>query len=413
MQGILLGAVVFATLNAQSSTVSSSSNGILTAAQLATKMGKLDPESEFPRPNVSISLRKIVYASTDFYGKPTRVSGLLAYPSTGAPKGLIVFCHGTINSSDNAPSRYKGGDKIAEETDIAVSLFASGGYAVACPDYLGLGDNSGVHPYPLGSVNAKSAIDIVNPARLIAKKYNWNIGRSLFITGYSEGGGVAMWTAKLLQEKSHSNYVISSAVPMSGPYDLSGTMAKSLIAHESNPLWVGAKAFLASYCGYSLSTFYPEVKLKNLFVPSFASYVPYIFKKELDDDTTAKRLMVKAVQLGAITSLRRIVQPEAIKAIDSEDLTNPFLKVMNTQNIYNWKPEFPIYLVCLKQDKLVPAENTHLAYKAMSENGTRAVEAHEIDNENLTHITAMPSTTILARKFFDGGFDAVPKSISD
>ncbi len=76
----------------------------------------------------AIELHKVSYRSRDEKNRAVVLTGLVALPRGGAPKGLIIFNHGTIVNSALAPSRFTGKSN-ASEAELAVLAFASGGYA--------------------------------------------------------------------------------------------------------------------------------------------------------------------------------------------------------------------------------------------------------------------------------------------
>ena len=61
------------------------------------------------------------------------------------------------------------------------------------PDYPGLGDGKGVHPYYNMAKNARSGLEMLDPAWFSAEKFKLKMGTNYFISGYSQGGAVAMW----------------------------------------------------------------------------------------------------------------------------------------------------------------------------------------------------------------------------
>jgi hypothetical protein len=128
--------------------------------------------------------------------------------------------------------------------------FATGGYAVAMPDYLGLGDDDSFHPYPYGDLNSRSGIDLVTQIRANPPRFLIDLGPKNFVTGYSEGGAVAMWTVKNLSGPG-APWQVAKAAPLSGPYDLSGVTAKSLLDRGLGLEDLAMKVFLMSYVAQS------------------------------------------------------------------------------------------------------------------------------------------------------------------
>jgi hypothetical protein len=250
--------------------------GVLSVSQVNQREKELFGNSG-PKPATSsVILYKVRYKSTSMKGLPVVLSGLLVLPKNGAPMGLVIYDHSTLWDRRESPSRYNGKNDIPETQDAAIT-FASGGYAVAMPDYLGLGDDPGVHPFPLGSVNCFSGIDMVLPCRAIAKARKTYISPRLFIAGYSEGGAVAMWTVRTLEHKPIPGNFLTAGAPMSGPYDMSGVTAVSFERSTRDPKLLAARLFLLSYMGYSyqkkLQEFSLVTTLPTPLQPTFPMYL--------------------------------------------------------------------------------------------------------------------------------------------
>src|SRR5258707_3402484 len=100
-------------------------------------------------------------------------------------------------------------------------MFAAQGYIVVAPNYAGYDISMlGYHPFLNADQQSGEMIDILAAARTALPKTlsaATSDGGKLFITGYSEGGHVAMATQRALEA---SGAVITGAAPMSGPYAL-------------------------------------------------------------------------------------------------------------------------------------------------------------------------------------------------
>src|SRR5688572_22752894 len=101
--------------------------------------------------------------------KTVKASGLLLVPlGTNEPAPLISVQHGTSFSKDEAPtaSPYTG-----------MELFASAGYIVLMPDYLGYGSSSEIfHPYYDKAYSALAVIDMITASKefLLREKIGFN-----------------------------------------------------------------------------------------------------------------------------------------------------------------------------------------------------------------------------------------------
>jgi alpha-beta hydrolase superfamily lysophospholipase len=296
------------------------------------------------------------------------------------------------------------------EVASASIAFAGGGYAVLMPDYLGLGVNQTVHPYPLASINWRSGVDMLPAVTQLATDSRLPLGSQLYVSGYSEGGGVAMWAAKELERQSPKGFRYVSAAPLSGPYDLTGAQMPFMTREIKQPEVLAATVYFLAYVGYSgLKNF--GFDLEDFFVPSFASYIPVVFGRSLSDEAYARELMVKAVELGALTSIERLMQAPFFRAMQEEDVDNPLSRLMQQNNCFDWTPKRPLFLFCIENDTLVNPQNTYHAIHAMRARGVnnQTMGFHVASSDlKLSHETAQPSAVALARRFFDVGLARVP-----
>jgi hypothetical protein len=157
-------------------------------------------------------------------GETTESSGALMVPtgSTTActgPRPIVLYAHGTnaykaLNIADpTVPSNTEG--------VLIAAMFAAQGYIVVAPNYAGYDISTlGYHPFLNAAQQSGEMIDILTAARTaLPNTFSSATSDSgkLFITGYSEGGHVAMATQRAIQQ---SGATVTAAAPMSGPYAL-------------------------------------------------------------------------------------------------------------------------------------------------------------------------------------------------
>ena len=383
-----------------------SRSATLSAAQINSR-ARTAFGASLPRTTRAVEMFKVRYNSRDERGRRVVLSGLLALPRGGAPKGLVVFNHGTTADRAASPSRFKGESK-ASETSLAMLAFASGGYAVAMPDYLGLGDHGGAHPYPLGSINARAAIDIISPAREIMVRSGEESGSRLFVTGYSEGGAVSMWTVRVLERENKSDLRVFSAAHLSGPYDLSGVTRQSLLSPTSK-----AEEFVPRLYLLANMVFYDHksrgTRLTNYFKPAMANTVSNAFGRNVSDKNIIKRLALTATLMRANNRLDRVLDARFLRALQTNDSRNFVIRALKQNDTFSWSPRTPMLLVALQNDSIVTSQNTTKTLRAMRARGVGANVARQfiIRDEKLNHITAVAPALLAARRFFDGGFAVV------
>ncbi len=91
---------------------------------------------------------KIVYATVDARGRPDTASGLITLPTNRNLRYPIgVYMHGTVSNREAVPSRPVSGAQLLTSERILTAALATNGYIVVAPDYIGLGDSEGFHPY--------------------------------------------------------------------------------------------------------------------------------------------------------------------------------------------------------------------------------------------------------------------------
>jgi hypothetical protein len=136
------------------------------------------------------------------------------------PRPIVVYAHGT--STNKA---YNIADLTSSESSEGLAMaavFAAQGYIVVAPNYAGYSTSSlTYHAYLNADQQSKDMIDALVAARkalpLAATPATTDSGK-LFITGYSQGGYVAMATHRALQAQGST---VTASAPMSGPYTLS------------------------------------------------------------------------------------------------------------------------------------------------------------------------------------------------
>jgi dienelactone hydrolase len=172
-------------------------------------------------PVCDILMYHIEYSTVGGANEPTTASAALMVPTgfgancTGK-RPIVLYAHGTttdrafnMTNTDNA------------ETLSLTALFASHGYIVVAPNYAGY-DTSTLpyHPYLIADQESKDMIDALTAARAALPLASATLTKDngqLFITGYSQGGYVAMATHRAMQA---AGMTVTASAPMSGPYAL-------------------------------------------------------------------------------------------------------------------------------------------------------------------------------------------------
>lgn len=171
---------------------------------------------------------RLVYRTVDAFGRPTTASGLLALP-VGGPGTLtaVSFTHGTEVFRGDAPSMSPTGF----EPDPAYT-YASAGFAVADPDYLGLGTGPGLHPWMDVPSETTAALDMLRATRAYVTSHGGTLRHQVLATGFSQGASAALGLGRALQDGADPWFRLGALAPISGPYDLAGAELHAMLNGE-------------------------------------------------------------------------------------------------------------------------------------------------------------------------------------
>jgi acetyl esterase/lipase len=168
---------------------------------------------------------RVVYRTIDPHAAPTLASSLLAAPRCADAGTLkqVAWLHGTTVYKDDAAS-------ISEDSDDRATAFAfaAAGYLTTAPDYLGLGVGPGTHPYDDRPSEVTASLDALRATRTLATWLGVRLDPHVAVSGFSQGAAAALALARALQEGADAHLRLAALAPMSGPYDMSGTLAAAL-----------------------------------------------------------------------------------------------------------------------------------------------------------------------------------------
>ena len=288
----------------------------------------------------------LIYETIDGQGRVTQASGAAVVPTPvlGA-LSILSFQHGTAVVKEDVPSREAG-------EFIPGLALASDGYLVALPDYLGMGDSPGLHPYLLARPTGTAVVDMLRAIRNLAQSRQWTLSGKLFLAGYSEGGYATMAAHHALDTGYSSEFTVTASAPMAGPYDLSGTMYELILIQRepySNPY----------YLPYVLFAYNEAYSLFDS--PSDYLRSPW--------DSTLPRLFDGLHSGSAINA----EMPQVPIDIVREDVTaalmndpgHPMRQALRDNDLTDWAPKAPVRLYHCEGDELVPKLNSVVALAEM------------------------------------------------
>lgn len=304
----------------------------------------------------NVDAYKIRYYTTDLDGNQTVASGVLLVPKTTNCDSfpLAVYDHGTVLEKEAVPSR----DNV--EATVA-KVFASTGAVAVAPDYLGLGDNPGLHPYLHAESEATATIDLIRAAReYLRDSLSISLNGEVFVTGYSQGGHAAMATVKYMQDNNLlTEFNLIGAGPASGPYNLSSTMLPLLLSNApySNPGYV-------VYLLFAMQEAYGNIyqSYDAILDSPYDTLIPPYFDGTYD---------MNAVNALLPTQVRDFIQDSVLDNLEADSLTmsHPIRLALMANDNYDWNPSFPMEMYYCTMDEQVDYQNSLDAEAAMLANG--------------------------------------------
>lgn len=173
-------------------------------------------------PQCAVDVYHFEYETVGGASELTTASGALMV-STGSgatcsgARPILLYAHGTNTDKTFDIAQLNSSNS---EGVLLAAIFAAGGYVVVAPNYAGY-DTSALsyHPYLDADQQSKDMSDALTAARTALPTLSSSVsdGGKLFITGYSQGGHVAMATHRAMQT---AGTAVTASAPMSGPYAL-------------------------------------------------------------------------------------------------------------------------------------------------------------------------------------------------
>jgi hypothetical protein len=356
-------------------------------------------------PKCTISVYHLTYDTVDPQGNITPASGALMVPSgsdSGCTGGrpVVLYAHGTTTDRQFNIADIQASDD--EEGLLLAAVFAAEGYIVVAPNYVGYDTSTlGYHPYLVGDQQSKDMIDSLTAARSALPTSDASMstdGGKLFITGYSQGGYVAMATHSAMQS---ANMTVTASAPMSGPYALlafadavfegevnaSGTVNGALLTVAYQKAYgdvysMPADAFASPYSS-SIETLLPsdtsvsDLEAQGKFPGALFDSVPPNPSYAIYTPATMPALFASVFAAGFGTNylitndFRSAYLSDALAAPDggfptvtdglpAANPTNKLRVHLKANDLRNWTPTAPVLLCGGSSDPTVYFFNTNL-----------------------------------------------------
>jgi predicted esterase len=357
-------------------------------------------------PKCSINVYQLSYETVGGAGEAATASGALMIPSgtdpsCQGPLPIVVYAHGTTpDKTFNIAALPNSNDT---EGILMAAVFAARGYIVVAPNYAGYDtSNLSYTPYLDADQQSKEMIDVVTAARSalpIASSAGVTDSGKLFVTGYSQGGFVAMAAHKAMQA---AGMKVTAAAPMSGPYALaafgdaifmgqvnaSATLNFALVANSyqhayGNIYSAATDVFEAQYAAdvpnllpsaTAISALYSAGDLPQSVIfsstppaPAFASITPATTPAALASIFAmgfgSPDLVTNTYRLAYLTDAQAEPDggfPTVTTGVPATSPTNTLRQALKLNDLRSWAPAAPVLLCAGDQDPTVFYFNTQL-----------------------------------------------------
>jgi len=408
-----------------------------------------DPIANNPLGIKQVNAVKITYGVINVGGAAVTVWGGIVIPelAAGSIKGIVLYFHGMTVQRTNVPSTFVtpsnpfgNGEGI-----LLAALWASQGYVVVMPDYIGLGDDTAdLHPFVIyPQQNAQSGLAMVNAARSYLASTDNITGRlPLFLAGYSEGAPYALDAGRIMQGNpryaSTLKVDLTEAVPISGPFDLTGTMTPYLFDNitVSSNHWFSLdpntsavskpylSALLLSFANYAgvtptdivVNAFYSCIQSDEVACGTSGNLNGLFFESNIDAIDVALIAAGQATHTTWSTSsnsIEPLMTPVYSQALMEQDQKNALYAQLLQADAYLFIPAFPVALVSFEQDSIVTRKNTDVVYAYLTgQNPGGPYQELLVNNDNfvapgifspgpIDHMSELPFLAVLALNQFN------------
>ena len=419
------------------------------------------------QPACTVNVYKLQYETVGANAEATTATGALMVPSGTdssclGSRPIVEYAHGT-SPNRNYDIAQLSGPNASSEGLILAALFAAEGYIVVAPNYAGYDTSTlGYHPYLVGAQQADDMIDALTAARSalpVSAAPGVTDNHKLYLTGYSQGGYVAMATHRALQAAGQT---VTASAPMSGPYALaafgdaiflgevngSATVNVALLVNGYQHAYANLYSqptdmFASPYAGDILGLLPSTMSMSSIYTQNllpqnalFSSTPPAPQYASITPATTPANLAIAfALGFGSsylINNSYRLAYlqdqqanpdggfPTTTTGIPAATPANTLRQDLKLNDLRNWTPNAPLLMCAGNEDPEVFFLNTQLMQGYWAANPPAApVTVVDIDSSPTTNdpyadeklgfsaaVTAV-ETAAIAAGATDGGHTAV------
>ncbi|TYC16971.1 lipase [Actinomadura syzygii] len=331
---------------------------------------------------------RLVYRTIDTRGRATTASGLLVLPRSGERRlRTVSYTHGTEIYKGDAPST---SDDVWGPGPAVT--YAAAGFAAVAPDYLGLGEGPGAHPWKNVPSETSAALDMLRAARQYAPRQGRALDGDVLVTGFSQGASSALGLARALQGGADPRFRLRAVAPVSGAYDFGGAERRAVLDGDM------PEEYAVVYVTYMFVS-WNRVHGGMYRTPSDVFREPYASRVEkLFDSTTPGSVAVENLP----RTLGELLTEDGMDALRHPSGTFAAALREDAEVCTAWTPRVPVRLYKISEDEQAVTANTDQCAAWFAERGVRApvIDVGDALHEGSRHLGSNVAGTARIVRWF-------------
>ena len=302
----------------------------------------------------SIKLYKIIYRTT-YKGQPILASGVIAYP-TGTSDSIptMIVGNGMIFADEDAPSEF-----ALPNNFTGFEFIASAGYLTLIPDMIGYGISKDI-VFPIHNYehSANTMIDFMYASEEFIKAKNLKVNHKKFLTGYSQGGYIALATLKKIEETPVPGITIDATAVGAGGYNLVNLLDNAV----SNNTYSAPSHLILLLSSYNIIYDWNR-PLTDFFQEPYAGKIPDLLGGAYNREEIDQQLAYRFDSLlnpVFVNNLKNDLEPDLINALQENCIDD-------------WAPKSQLRIIHSTNDDRIPISDSQETYNKMVSNGSTSV----------------------------------------
>lgn len=325
-----------------------------------------------------VSIHEVTYYTQWKDGSKIKATGVVFIPDNLKPGfSTMVYHNGTRFNKQRD-------EKIGRNQFAINAGFAGDGYVVIVPDYIGMGNGDKYHLYLNAKSESQASVDMILATKQMFIQEKLPAINEVFLTGYSQGGHAAMATQQLIEKSYLHEINLIASAPMSGAYDLSGTVKVEPNTETSAPM-----VFI-----YLIKSFYDSYDLRSSLSEVFVSPYDTLVSKYLYGSNDYRK-----IHTYLPTKLVTVFQKDFV-VNELLNKSSKFYSKIKENNVFEFVPKKPTQLCYCESDDVVPYTNSITAFNYFTDHGAKDVFIKHAGT-NMDHDQCAVIAFVYTKFFFD------------